>query len=975
MEDLQDEIINALTPNFEDSKFLADQSLLSGILNRDKIVRVLRNKVKPENILGITKAIEYGSQKVFSILILIGRPEYMVELLTNDYLQHGGLDRKLPFELTFLKEKMALKHADRFWDEQWTFCVPTLFESALFRVLPSKAILPFLRLSYKESNGSFGEMAEVELDAEHHQFDVFPTQTVTASSKRRVTLVQKSLSLSDHPMDSNDSNAHSKNGHINPEIERELENLALLKSVRHSNIIGLIACFTYRKKFHFLFPVARGGNLGEFLEKDRPKQFNTNSSVVVALTGLASALSCMHLYFAADTSISMLGCHHDLKPDNVLVDGDKFILADFGLSHFRDPHAGSSTTFQPVNGYFQAPEAQELLGDMKRNKVGRSSDMWSFGCLVAVVVTHMLRGHDGVKQFEEQRKFRLANWTYYYFHQGTQPNPKVFEWLSESQTMCANYETLLVDLIRDLLEMDPCKRPGAKSVHGRLQFISLCIMADEVLQKWATASQQTPSLDTTFDLVIEKERFTGWLVSVGAIEHYLSHSPTKTWQIAAVDDFDSSVRILRLMIAEFPAPDAHPRDRFIFRLRQLNTQLFALLSSQAQKNAENYLQAEFMATRSCPLLWKLRDGLAGERLESISRVQVAKHQAERERAETEYDGKADAACLVGQRDFQPNITIGLFKDGNTNLNVLVEWKKYDHKARGDRLSPRIYSIFKQFNTVSYDGNSPGVLRCHRWFHDEDRNSFGLVYEFPRTSTTGTEHSTPVTSLRTLLGGSCPDLAARYDLAHKITQSLWNCHQVEWLHKRFSSYSIIFFPQPSEENTALSQPFIIGFMHSRPDKNQVFTEGPPLDSAQKDYCHPEYLRYDKKFRQYYDIYSLGLVLMEIGHWKPLKDMVPKNGSPEDLRDYMLAKLVPRLRQRVGVRFEKVVRICLQGKYDENTGSGRHADLGSTNAPGMAANEMDPSDFIEEGLTMVSKHSRLAFQQQVLKPLLELATYEI
>ena len=45
----------------------------------------------------------------------------------------------------------------------------------------------------------------------------------------------------------------------------------------------------------------------------------------------------MYSFISSSYKLEMIGCYYNLKPDNVLVEGYKFILTDFGLARFKDP--------------------------------------------------------------------------------------------------------------------------------------------------------------------------------------------------------------------------------------------------------------------------------------------------------------------------------------------------------------------------------------------------------------------------------------------------------------------------------------------------------------------------------------------------------------------------------------------------------------------------------------------------------------
>lgn len=124
----------------------------------------------------------------------------------------------------------------------------------------------------------------------------------------------------------------------NADYELELRNLSILNHLRYPNILELLSAYTYDGRHNLAFSCARGGDLAPFLPNERPPYFEADESLVVALAGLASAIEQVHFFAAHTIKLSLIGCHHDLKPGNVLVDNSPFMLADFGLSKLREHH-------------------------------------------------------------------------------------------------------------------------------------------------------------------------------------------------------------------------------------------------------------------------------------------------------------------------------------------------------------------------------------------------------------------------------------------------------------------------------------------------------------------------------------------------------------------------------------------------------------------------------------------------------------
>ena len=125
----------------------------------------------------------------------------------------------------------------------------------------------------------------------------------------------------------------------------------------------------------------------------------------------------------------MTGFHHDLRPKNILVSGEKFILADFGLSRFKHATENSETSFKIGEGDYIAPECEDIMGNFEKFRVHRSSDVWAFGCILMEVLIYMAFGVSGVSDFRQARKFRVTaptggTRTFSLFHCGSLLNPR-----------------------------------------------------------------------------------------------------------------------------------------------------------------------------------------------------------------------------------------------------------------------------------------------------------------------------------------------------------------------------------------------------------------------------------------------------------------------------------------------------------------------------------------------------------------------
>lgn len=168
------------------------------------------------------------------------------------------------------------------------------------------------------------------------------------------------------------------------------------------------------------------------------------------------------------------------------------------------------------------------------------------------------------------------------------------------------------------------------------------------------------------------------------------------------------------------------------------------------------------------------------------------------------------------------------------------------------------------------------------------------------------------------------------MARAVATSIWYLHATEWLHKGLRSDNIIF-------SSALSSGiYLTGFTYSRPSNPYERTRKrvPPTDTNQYHdlYRHPS-TQFDMPrdgrsgFKKLYDIYSLGVVLYEIGMWRPAHNILgihtDRSGGgglrirPADVRDAQTRLLsqgsLMTLAAEVGDVYMAAVASCLSGDF--------------------------------------------------------------
>ncbi|KAN0103559.1 hypothetical protein V8E51_011872 [Hyaloscypha variabilis] len=122
------------------------------------------------------------------------------------------------------------------------------------------------------------------------------------------------------------------------------------------------------------------------------------------------------------------------------------------------------------------------------------------------------------------------------------------------------------------------------------------------------------------------------------------------------------------------------------------------------------------------------------------------------------------------------------------------------------------------------------------------------------------------SLRALLVSAIPyPLSERLALAQKLTRSIFFIHTVQFVHKNIRPETVIVF---REGNSDIGAPFLAGFENFRLEDGQTYKVGDDFWERNL-YRHPSRQGVELEIERYqmqHDIYSLGVVLLEIGLWK-------------------------------------------------------------------------------------------------------------
>lgn len=225
-----------------------------------------------------------------------------------------------------------------------------------------------------------------------------------------------------------------------------------------------------------------------------------------------------------------------------------------------------------------------------------------------------------------------------------------------------------------------------------------------------------------------------------------------------------------------------------------------------------------------------------------------------------------------------------------------------------------------------------VPDCVGYVLNVNKYRLGLIYK-PINALSQTVHR-PVALLDLLSETKKPSLTTRVQMGRLLASSIWYLHATQWLHKGLRSQNVV-FERPADSNTlqkAELLPFVLcGFDYSRPAAIDETTERPVGNPWHELYRHPK-TQFDfpregrRGFRKLYDIYSLGVVLYEIGMWRPVHILLGiepvasaqgpriRTSVVKAVRSQLLAQEhLDELQAQTGSVYAACVRSCLSGDF--------------------------------------------------------------
>ncbi|KAK7425061.1 hypothetical protein QQZ08_008337 [Neonectria magnoliae] len=213
------------------------------------------------------------------------------------------------------------------------------------------------------------------------------------------------------------------------------------------------------------------------------------------------------------------------------------------------------------------------------------------------------------------------------------------------------------------------------------------------------------------------------------------------------------------------------------------------------------------------------------------------------------------------------------KDGSSTIQqVIVDWKQTNDTLTPDEtqeVRKRIKALCLLFRKISDHPNSlfrahpclglvedPVYARDHLGHKDQ-----GFVSRYPEP-----DSGTPESLLECFKTLPYVPIGERFRLAQNLASSVLLLHSSSWLHKNICSSNILVFKphsQNADDTSYMISPHLTGFSDARPDAPGEATMEKPQTGVLDFYRRPGS---ESGSSRYNDIYSLGVVMFEIGIWQ-------------------------------------------------------------------------------------------------------------
>lgn len=270
--------------------------------------------------------------------------------------------------------------------------------------------------------------------------------------------------------------------------------------------------------------------------------------------------------------------------------------------------------------------------------------------------------------------------------------------------------------------------------------------------------------------------------------------------------------------------------------------------------------------------------------------------------------------------------------------VLVEYANYDATYRQTGVPPplqRLEALAASFQPMRAESQTN--LSLLGYFEDADQPRIGLVYDLPYSIhnklhiTSSAQALAPLSLLKLVQKGNkaqssatemaAPALEHRFRMALRLTEQLHALHARQLAHGNINSSSVIFTTTADETEAnrleQLRKPLWASFDLFSKCNIEGVRRATDFNVYRHPLDEPSSAHRDFPFDMKYDLYGLGLILLEIGLWTPIGDLYKPKYTLADFKLRIEKIWIPKLASKCGSAYMRAVETCLRLSDDTDT----------------------------------------------------------
>lgn len=270
--------------------------------------------------------------------------------------------------------------------------------------------------------------------------------------------------------------------------------------------------------------------------------------------------------------------------------------------------------------------------------------------------------------------------------------------------------------------------------------------------------------------------------------------------------------------------------------------------------------------------------------------------------------------------------------------VLIEYANFDATYRDTGVPPplqRLEALANFFQPMRADSQTN--LSLLGYFEDMSQPRVGLVYDLPYSiqnrlhAGSIPEPLAPLSLLKLVQKANKaqnqgpemppPALEHRFRMALRLTEQLHSLHARQIAHGNINSSSIIFTTTDNETEANRVEQLRKPLWASFDLFSKCTIEGIRRAIDFNIYRHPRDEPSSNPNRDFptdikYDLYGLGLVLLEIGLWTPIGDLYKSKYTLPDFKLRLEKIWIPKLAAKAGSAYMRAVETCLRLSDDQD-----------------------------------------------------------